>query len=310
MQQKVIAILLADTHLTLNAPIWRSAEEDWFAAMKRPLDEISDLQIKHRCPILFAGDLFTRWNSTPELINFAIENLPDNIYSIPGQHDLPLHNYNDIKKSAYWTLVKAGKIINLESSSLPSFFFSNMIIYGYPYGTRIQPIVDSTKNTLSIALAHEYVWIPGHNYSSAPAESRLGRNAAQFCDGRWKGYDIVVYGDNHKGFISRPTCKTTFINCGSMMRTNSDQVKYKPRVGLLYSDGSVKQHYLDTSEDKFLDISKEVLGEDSLDMRGLLKELEKLDSSDLDFTELVQKYLKKYKINMTICEVIRKAMGV
>ena len=314
MSNKVVAILLADIHLTLNAPIWRSAEEDWLAAMKRPLDEVRALQEKHRCPILFAGDLFTRWNSTAELINFAIKNLPSHMYGIPGQHDLPLHNYDDIHKSAYQTLVLADTVKYLHPGT-PTIVEEDikrhkMLIFGYPYGSKIKTIKARTNDFIYIALIHEYVWINGHNYTSAPEESRLGRNTAQFVNGRWKGYDVVVYGDNHKGFIEKPPSKTTFFNCGSLMRTNSDQIKYRPRVGLLRSNGTVKNHYLDTSEDKYLDISKEILGEDSLDMRALLKELEKLDSSDLDFVELVQEYLKRNKINMTICDIIRKAMGI
>jgi len=314
MPKKAIAILLADTHLTLNPPIWRSAEDAWFEAMKRPLDEIKTLQEKHECPILFAGDLFTRWNSTPELINFAIKNLPPAMHGIPGQHDLPLHNYEDIDKSAYQTLVLADAIKPLYPGT-PTYIeedYENhtMLVFGYPYGSKIKTIKDRTDDFIYVALAHEYVWIKGHNYTGAPSESRIGTMTSEFRDGRWKGYDVVVYGDNHKGFVVRPPNKTTFVNCGSMMRTNSDQVDYKPRVYLLQHDGSVKRHFLDTSGDKFLDISKEALGDDTLDMRALLQELEKLDSSDLDFTELVQEYLRANKINTTICGIIRKAMGV
>ena len=314
MSNKVIAILLADTHLTLNAPIWRSPEEDWLAAMQRPLAEINLLQLKYDCPVLFAGDLFTRWNSVPELINFAIKNLPQQMWGIPGQHDLPLHNYDDIDKSAYQTLMLASKIHYMHPNT-PTIVEKDlknhkMLVFGFPYGSKIKPIKARTGDHIYIALAHEYVWIKGHNYTSAPAENRLGRNTAEYRDGKWKGYDIVVYGDNHNGFLLKPPSSTTFINCGSMMRTNSDQVDYKPSVGLLHSNGRVARYYLDTSEDKYLDISKEVLGEDPLDMRALLKELEKLDGTDLDFIELVQQHLKRNKINITICNIIRKAMGV
>lgn len=314
MSNKVIAILLADIHLTLNPPIWRSAEPDWFTAMKRPLDEVRALQEEHDCPVLCAGDVFTRWNSVPELTNFAIKNLPQQMYGIPGQHDLPLHKYDDINKSAYQTLVLANKINYLHpgSPSIVEKDYKNhkMLVFGYPYGFEIIPIKARTDDHVYIALAHEYVWIKGHNYTSAPMENRLGRNAAMYIDGRWKGYDVVIYGDNHKGFLVKSPNKTTHINCGSLMRTNSDQIEYRPRVGLLRADASIKRHYLDTSEDKCLDISEEALGEDSLDMRALLQELEKLDSSDLDFTELIQEYLKRNKINMAICDIIRKAMGV
>ena len=40
---KVLAILCSDIHLSHNAPVARSAEPDWYIAMKRPLDEIADL---------------------------------------------------------------------------------------------------------------------------------------------------------------------------------------------------------------------------------------------------------------------------
>ena len=102
--ENIIAIFAADLHLSLKAPIWRSTEQDWFEAMLRPLVELRTLATLHNCPIVYAGDIFDKWNSPPELINFAIEHLPKG-HAIPGQHDLPLHNYEDIRKSAYWTLV-------------------------------------------------------------------------------------------------------------------------------------------------------------------------------------------------------------
>ena len=75
-ETRVIAILCADVHLSLNPPVWRSNEPDWFAAMKRPLDEIKELQKKnHDCPVFCAGDIFHKWDSPAELINWAIDNL-------------------------------------------------------------------------------------------------------------------------------------------------------------------------------------------------------------------------------------------
>ena len=116
----VIALLVGDIHLSAKAPLCRAKEPDWFEAMARPLMELVDLQKQIGKesdgipPILCAGDVFDRWNSPPELINFALEYLPPQMYSIPGQHDLPNHNYNEIDRSAYWTLVAANKITNVE----------------------------------------------------------------------------------------------------------------------------------------------------------------------------------------------------
>jgi DNA repair exonuclease SbcCD nuclease subunit len=310
MRKEVVAILTADLHLSLNAPIWRSAEPDWFAAMARPLKELRKLQRKFECPVLCAGDIFDKWNSPPELINFAMDNLPKRMICVPGQHDLPLHNFDDIKKSAYWTLVQAGKISTIDR-------FEHVLadgplsLYGYPFGKEIQeaPKEAELEKTIRVALAHEYVWIEGHNYTGAPSENRLGAHRLKKDNlGRFGGYNVLVYGDNHKGFQTNPLGTTTAFNCGSLMRRNSDQVDYKPMVGLLYNDGSNEPYYLDISKDKYLGVH-EPMETDALNMKAFIQELEKLGDTDLDFTEAMTRYLKDNKINMAICNIILKAIG-
>ncbi len=316
-KEKVIAIFCADIHLSLNAPIWRSNEPDWFAAMKRPLDEIKEIQfLNNDCPVLCSGDIFDTWDGASgrgasELINFAIENLPDNFWAIPGQHDLPLHNYDDIKKSAYWTLIKS-KMINYMHPNTPTIIEDDtndfkMLLFGFPFGHKIIPIKHNQKTDehIYIALAHEYKWINGCSYSSAPPSRKVSKIKTTKL-----GYDIIVYGDNHIGFSSCFTDGTQIFNCGSLMRRHSDQVNYKPQIGLLLSNGNVKGHYLDTSEDKHLNIERKTLGEDPLNLKAFIEELEKLGNSDLDFTEAMEQYLKKNKIKMPICKIIFKAMGL
>ena len=50
-QNKVIAILSADWHLSHHPPVWRSAEPDWYAAMQRPLEEVSTKQKQREAEI-------------------------------------------------------------------------------------------------------------------------------------------------------------------------------------------------------------------------------------------------------------------
>jgi len=75
-ESKVIAIICSDLHLSLKPPVFRSDEPDWFAAMQRPLDEIRRLQKHYGCDVLCCGDVFNDWNSSAELINWAVERLP------------------------------------------------------------------------------------------------------------------------------------------------------------------------------------------------------------------------------------------
>jgi len=302
--EKVIAILCADIHLSLNAPIWRSVEPDWFAAMKRPLDELRFLQEKFNCPVICAGDIFDRWNSPPELINFAYDNLPK-MYSIPGQHDLPLHKYDDIKKSAYLSLINMDIIQNI----LPECFVKRgrLVLHGFPFGFPIIPLDKKWEGdkvpAIHIAIIHEYRCMEGKSFSKAPDESYLRMNEKNLI-----GYDVIVYGDNHKGFITKVNNDSTIFNCGTLLRRKSDEINYKPQVGLLSESGEVESYYLDTSKDKYLEIQNESNTETPLDMKAFIQELEKLDSSSLDFKETIKEYFRKNKVKKSIRDIILQAM--
>jgi DNA repair exonuclease SbcCD nuclease subunit len=280
--------------------------------MKKPLDELRDLRAANEhCPILCAGDIFHRWNSSPELINFAIDNMPGGVFCIPGQHDLPLHNYKDIEKSAYKTLALSRATHDRNTSQELIHFYdehNTIVVDFFPFGFKIKPLKERESNAIHVAVVHEYKWIAGHNYTSAPTENLLRLKSKNIKNNRHFGYDVIVYGDNHKGFLTQ-IGKTTIFNCGSLMRRNSDQAKYQTQVGLLYSDGSVEPHYLKMRNEKhILAISKNA-HEDSLNMKEFIEELEKLGDTDLDFNDAMNNYLKKNKIKMPIANIILKAMN-
>ena len=310
--ENVIAILCADLHLTIKPPIWRSAEPNWLEAQANPLDEIQCLQNKYNgCPILCAGDIFDSWNCSPELINWVIECLPDNMYCIPGQHDLPLHQYEDIHKSAYWTLVVAEKIENLLLSTPCTAvqFFEKIVLYGFPYGTSFKKssfdnsIFNDTP--LNIALVHDYVWHGNNKYPNAPVENHIGR-AGEMIGNKFLGYDVIVYGDNHKGFCIKVK-GTTIFNCGTLMRRASDEIDYKPQVGLLLESGKVIPYYLDISKDKYLDTIPEI-EEKNIDIEDFIKELEKLGNTALDFHNAVTQFMEKMKTVPEVQKIVLEAM--
>ncbi len=326
---EVIAILLADIHLSLKAPVWRSAEEDWMEAQARPLKEVGLLQEKYSCPVICAGDIFDRsrkiadgWNAPAELINFAINHLPEDMYTIPGQHDLPNHQYSDIKRSAYWTLVKANTIkdigVGLGLGGVVC-VGNNLVLCGFPPGLEI----DSLKNLcedgdngmypaidgrLVLAVVHDYIWVKGKGYPNAPDEKMLlvEKNPNKVYGGKYYGYDVVVYGDNHKGFTTYGG-KTTIFNCGTLMRRKSDEIDYKPQVGLLLDDGSVVPHFLDTSEDRCLDKVEEKI-EKSLNMKVFFDELEKLGDTALDFKAAIEEFMERGQTSDQVKQIIIKAM--
>ena len=297
---EVIAILCSDIHLSLKPPISRAGEPNWFDAMARPLRELETLRVKYGCPIICAGDLFDKWNSPPELINFALMTLPNDMYAIPGQHDLPLHNYEDIKKSAYWTLVKAGRIMDLNPDKPRH--MDDFILHAFPWGYDIEPV--EKRELIQIAVIHQYIWEDQKNsYPGAPKENKLTK-ARKDLD----GYDIAVFGDNHKGFLTtRGDCK--ILNCGGFMPRNADQIDYMPHVGLLFDDASLFIHYLDTSLDIIESKGPIIdIGED-MELQEFMSELMSLEESTLDFEEAMEQTLKKIKPNKAVKDLILEAMG-
>lgn len=330
VNEKVIAIFLSDIHLSLNPPVWRSAEPDWMKAQARPLIEIQKLQKEENCPILCAGDINDRnkgiadgWNVPPELINWAMKHLPgqhpeySRFYGIPGQHDTPNHRYEDIYRSAFQTLVNAKKIEELEpeQETIISLYdnliqdkFDDIRVFGFPFGFPIKPCPYTEGEKFCIAVVHDYIWIPGHSYPDAPEERSLRKLHRNPEGGKFYGYNVVVYGDNHKGFTTHAG-KTTIFNCGTLMRRKSDEIDYKPQVGLLLESGEVISHYLDISKDKYLETMENEIEPEELDMTSFIKELEKLGDTVLDFKERVEQlFLHTKKISIQAKQIIINAM--
>lgn len=303
IKNKVIAIACADLHLSHKPPIWRSTEPDWYEAMKRPLDEISQLQLKYACPILCAGDIFDKWDSPAELINFVIEYLPDRMFSIAGQHDLPNHNLSEINKSAYYTLQQADKISDFRAIGSSAF----------NYGEKLKATKDSILDEISVAIAHQYVW-SGKNtcYKTASSKERLFNviKKSDYIKDKAFGYDIIIFGDNHVGFKRYGISgKTIIINCGSLMRLHKDQIDYKPRVWLIYKNGGVEPYYLDISKDKYLEVENSISSiKSDFTLENFAKELKKLGTSILDFEKTLDAYFLKNKTNPEIQKIIKENM--
>jgi len=275
----ILAIFFSDPHFSLNPPPLRSSEPDWFEAQKRPLDEIKTIQKANNCPVFCSGDVFDQWKSPPEIINWAIDNMPF-IISIPGQHDLPEHDITQINKSAFKTLQNAKKINKVTSEQ-----FGNLWVRGFPYGVPCEPLkINNNRDILCTALIHQYNWIDGACYK----EGLSGKN--QVTNKRLKyfrGYDFVFSGDNHIPFRTL-IGKTHFINCGSIIRRSVKDLKWHPSIWLLRSNREVQKYKLDVSQDKYLDTEKAEKIEQSsykIDISNILDSLGKLGQNILDVKE-------------------------
>ena len=275
--EDMLAILLSDIHYRHRAPIARSAELHWYDAMDRQMKQVRELQKRYDCPVVVAGDVFDdAWRPTrcpPELTNFAIKTLPDRCYGVVGQHDLPNHRLEELHRSAFCTLMAAGKMQYLSPNIPVDLEVAGgrvLRLHGFPWGTEVRqrPKEATGAFAIDVAVIHAYVWRQGTGYPGAD-QSRMSKAWRK----RLGGYDVAHFGDNH---VPLHTCKDglTIFNPGSFFRNRIDEKEHKPHVGLLKSDGTVEPHYLDCSQDKFLEPS---------DLKSVIS-----DATDGNFEEVVQ----------------------
>lgn len=290
-----VAIACSDLHFCHTAPIARSQESDWYAAMRRPVAELKALQKHLRgSVILYAGDIFDRWNAFPELINFLLEELPFG-YAVPGQHDLYYHEPSTTHRTAYGTLVKAGKLKQLDPEGLVPEVSPSIRLYGFPWNVPIEPCPhDPSTFITTIAVCHLGIWTNKTGHPGAPKENHIGQVRKKLA-----GYDAAVFGDNHKGFISclDPERPNTIINCGAFMRRKSDEADTRPMVGVIRASGSIEPYYLDTSEDRLLEKTDAIQSNASIAV-GILEfveELNKLNDQQLNFREALARYMDSHQ---------------
>ena len=298
----LIAVLAADLHFSLKPPIARSCHEDWLEVQRGYIRQLRRLSLQ--APVIVAGDIFDRWNAPAELVNMLLKELPQ-IYACAGQHDLAHHSYEDIRRTSYWTLVEAGKIIHTgpETRARDIFGWHPIRVWGYPWGTEPEPLKGLNDLVCEIAVIHTYVWSDKSGaYPNAPKENHVNNLAKKL-----KGHDVVVSGDNHQAQDYKFKSGMLWFNAGGFQRRKMDERQHKPSVGLLKVDAKtgerrIERHYLDVSQDRFIDEGSTAKSWSG--MEDLLQELSDLGDSTINFEEALKRAIGGKEVPIMVREAI------
>lgn len=308
-EPRLVAVCVADLHLSSKPPAARSVEADWLRVQASYLDQLRRLAVsptgEQRVPVIIPGDFFDKATAGPEVINLALAHLP-HCHGVWGNHDLPNHDPKQLRRSAFWTLVKAGKVTMLSPDAPVEVQGGGTVLrlHGFPFGSTVTPLREPHDLALEVAVVHAYIWTKATGYAGAPSDQHRNRWL-----NRLTGYDAAFFGDNHKSFTFTPKkgAGPTLCNLGGFMRRKIDEMDHRPSAGLLYSDGSVKRHYFDVSQDQFIngDKLRKVTSGDSFSV--FLESLAELGDAAIDFAERVRRALDQEKVDP---EVRRLILGI
>lgn len=311
--KNLVAVAIADVHLSAEPPRFRAVEENWLNKQAAILQQVFTIAKNkgNPVPLLIAGDLFNTAMPSPEIINFALDifsNLPFPIYAIPGNHDLPNHRYEEMKRSAYGTLVRARRLENIPIRGFLQ-LTPGVRVWGYPCGVEVAHPPRMSDKCLQVALVHSYIWwMDSHRYKGAPEDQQ----ASHYLE-KLKGHDVAVFGDNHCGFImNRSDC--SILNCGTLLVRKSDERKIgtSSAVGLIYNDGSVDRQWLDISSDKYSDLpSHEEEGVESLNLeeKEALKAFSSLSEQSIDYAECLRHLVQQRNFRIRVKELVLESIG-
>jgi predicted phosphodiesterase len=211
--KKADAILTSDWHLRDDTPVCR-IDEDFIATLFEKVAFVSSLQKKHDCPVLHGGDLFHKWNISAYLIAKTIESLPDNFYSVYGNHDLPLDNI-ELKNKCGMYAVAAGKGLQA-------------LDFGY-WKDKPTPAAGLKIKGRKVLIMHEFVYRKKDHWNEDK-----GAHAQKLLR-VYKDYDLILTGDNHTPFVDDYK-ERLLVNPGSLSRQSAAQIDFKPRVYLWYAE--------------------------------------------------------------------------
>lgn len=292
-----IAILCADIHLRDTTPICRI--DDYFESQQKKIDYIRELQDFIGVPIFCAGDLFHTAKSSPFLESWVIKNIPQNFYTIAGQHDLVNHRKELFNHSSIGVLNSSGSIIYLMRGMEGWVGINcNKEISLFPDNT-----ISDNLPIIRILLLHTFIRKPkdlqDKQIGGYPARKVLQDNP---------DFDIIVTGDNHKPFIVEYENRK-LINCGSMMRMKTDQIDHKPRVYILYNDLSVEEEYLPIKDNVIDDSHIQFVQERDYKMEEFVKRANSNFELGLDYKENIKAYFRNNKENDNVQNIVWRSMN-
>jgi DNA repair exonuclease SbcCD nuclease subunit len=287
MKPDPTAILTADWHLRETIPLCRT--DDFFKAQWEKVKQVRHLQETYKCPVLHSGDLFHHWKPSPHLLAQTMMALPQNFWTVYGNHDLPQHNLDLMEKCGLYVLELSGHVI---------------VTQGNHWGQSLTKDVYFHPERM-IALWHVMTY-----KGTAPWPGCTDLDALTILENN-PSYDLIITGHNHKSFIEKIDHRI-LCNPGSLTRQTADQIDHRPCVWFYYADDNeVVPYYLYApanvvSREHIIKVEERNARIDAF-VASLESEAFNVEDA-FDFTGNLERFAKANNIRQSVMEIVRRAI--
>lgn len=203
------AILVGDIHLREDQPLCRT--DNFWEAQWHKLTWLQTLQQKYGCPVYCAGDVFHNWKASPYLISLALNLLPNDFWTVYGNHDLPRHNFDLRDRSALRTCELAAEAKAFDEVHWGQEPNKGTLHYPGPERTLL-------------------VWHVMTYKEQEPWPGCTDLSAKQILE-KYPQFDLILTGHNHQCFVEELEGRK-LVNPGSFTRQTADQIDHQPCVFL------------------------------------------------------------------------------
>lgn len=286
------AILTGDWHLREDTPLCRT--DNYWDEQWRKVDFVSNLQIKHQCPVIHSGDLFNHWKPSPYLLTKTIEHLPGEFWTVFGNHDLPQNNIEMREKSGIEVLDRT-RVLN--------------VLSGYHWNQSLpsKGVIPGGLNMFQkrMLVWHVMVWQGDQPWPGCtdPEAGKLLRDT--------KGPDLILTGHNHKPFVAERNGRL-LINPGSLMRISADQIEHRPRVYLWYEESNtVDPVYIPIDPAGVSSVSRvhlEQIQEKDARIEAFIEKLNMDWSSEVSFRKNLDQFFANNEVSENVQTLIWKSL--
>jgi len=271
-------IITADWHLRKDTPRCR-IDEDWIETQRKTIASIYNKAAEYKCNIWNIGDVFHTCVVPPSIINMVLDTAKKRKYQdvtqliLPGNHDLPYHNFDLLHKSSLGVLLNGNRIM--------------------PLGADMGEIV----------CVHTLVW-PDNKTKPPQAPGLLPEElCAKYPNAKW-----IFTGDYHHNFIAY-VGKQIVVNPGCITRQAADMKDYEPVIYLVDTEHeSVATIYLPDTEDVVVDDYLQVVKERDERIESFIQLISNKKNVSLDYRENIRVALPQApkEVQMEIKQILEE----